>query len=592
MFNFYEEKSLEKFLSTIGIFLISLILCSNAFAEGNDNRTPEDIITSIINRVIKESSFKFNLAPQKEVVGMQILDFTKQYKGIRKGVAYAYSNINADSSETVILGISATNGIEVFINDELINHKNLQNAFPREIAYGMFVFGDTIMVNLKKGINKILIKASLDENPKIFVRQISDDPESEGTIKFNLTNFIYSKTRARWVFVGPFLDSKNVNDDPETEIKQYYKVDGKILDWTLPKEELLRELNIDSTNAFTKDSYLDWNYANGITMTSIWAASKLLNNNNYLNFVKHYCNFAMENMDYFRWQYDSLYAIRGSYSRIFRRSMLDDAGSSTLPFASLAMENSNSAYRSIVKEMVDYIENDQPRLKDGTLCRPEPEKMTVWADDLFMSVPLLLRAAKIFNNTSYYDDAVKQIINFHHLLFDKDKNLYKHGWFEKTDQKSIAFWGRANGWIAWSLAETLTYLPKNYNGYNKILNLFQEDVKGLVGVQDKDGMWHQVLDHHESYEETSCTAIFIVAIARGVRNGWIDKSYASNAVKAWQALKKRIEPDGIVHGICRGTGIGNGLTFYFKRPTLDNDPRGLGAVIMAGVEISKLINKE
>ncbi len=30
------------------------------------------------------------------------------------------------------------------------------------------------------------------------------------------------------------------------------------------------------------------------------------------------------------------------------------------------------------------------------------------------------------------------------------------------------------------------------------------------------------------------------------------------------------------------------LEFYFNRPTLDNDPRGLGAVITAGIEISKL----
>ena len=100
-------------------------------------------------------------------------------------------------------------------------------------------------------------------------------------------------------------------------------------------------------------------------------------------------------------------------------------------------------------------------------------------------------------------------------------------------------------------------------------------------------MWHQVLDHPESYEESSCTAMFIIGLARGVNNGWLDKSYKKLALKSWIALTKKIE-DGIVHGICRGTGMGNDIEFYFKRPTVDNDPRGLGAVLTAGVEISKL----
>ncbi len=73
--------------------------------------------------------------------------------------------------------------------------------------------------------------------------------------------------------------------------------------------------------------------------------------------------------------------------------------------------------------MVNYDFNEQPRLKDGTLCRPEPEKWTVWADDLFMSVPLFLRMGKITGDKKYFDDAAKQIINFNQLLFDKKRTL-------------------------------------------------------------------------------------------------------------------------------------------------------------------------
>ena len=121
------------------------------------------------------------------------------------------------------------------------------------------------------------------------------------------------------------------------------------------------------------------------------------------------------------------------------------------------------------------------------------------------------------------------------------------------------------------------------------MSIYKEHVKGLLKVQDKDGMWHQVLNHPESYEESSCTAMFVLGIARGLTNGWLNDTYKESALNGWSALTNKIDSNGVVHGICRGTGVGDNLPFYFNRPTIDNDPRGLGAVITAGIEISRLL---
>lgn len=113
-------------------------------------------------------------------------------------------------------------------------------------------------------------------------------------------------------------------------------------------------------------------------------------------------------------------------------------------------------------------------------------------------------------------------------------------------------------------------------------------ITSLVKYQDSDGFWHQVLTRPESYKETSCTAMFALAMARGVRKGWLNKSFKQPALKAWSAVAGKIDANGVVHGICRGTEIGLDEQFYFDRKTIDNDPRGLGAVITAGLEIAKL----
>ncbi len=77
-------------------------------------------------------------------------------------------------------------------------------------------------------------------------------------------------------------------------------------------------------------------------------------------------------------------------------------------------------------------------------------------------------------------------------------------------------------------------------------------------------------------------------LPEGVSKGWLPKDYKKYALLGWQGVAKNIEGNGLVHGICRGTEIGFDEQFYLDRKQLDNDPRGLGAVITAAIEVSKL----
>lgn len=571
-----------KLINRIFISYILLIFISSCI-YGQINTPALQIVKSIADRIIKDCRFEFELVKQKPVLGLQIIDF-KDALG-SKGLIYALSSIKSDSGSVIKLGISSSLDVAIYVNDQKLRFRFSINPAVKEIAYGMIIFDDTIKVKLNSGSNKILIK-SRNINSKVFIRQITDDPESEGWIKFSAPPIAGISGTSGWLHIGPF--SNQLEDLPENSIKNYYQNGNEYLIWYLPKQNLIPELKINPDNIFKRDSYADWNYANGETMLSILDLGKFSGEEKYKKFVKNWCEFIINNIPYFRYQYDSLHALRGSYHRIFRKSMLDDAGAPALPFFQIYINNDEEKYYDLISEMADYVMSKQTRLENGTLCRPEPEKWTVWADDLFMSVPLMLRMGKITGEKKYFDEAVKQIRNFNSLLFNRNKGLYKHGWFSRTKKTSPVFWGRANGWIMWAVSEALALLPKNYEGYSDILKIYKSHVEGLLKYQDRDGMWHQVLDHPESYEETSCTAMFVLGIARGVNNGWLNKSYSKFAIKGWRALTEKIDTGGIVHGICRGTGMGENLKFYFNRPTIDNDPRGLGAVITAGIEISKL----
>jgi rhamnogalacturonyl hydrolase YesR len=578
--------------NTLKILLISLIWLSHGLAG---ERTPLAVVRSVADKVIRESVFEFQLTPQTPVLGVQVVDFRRTL-GSGPGVAYALSYVVSKSDTMVTFGVSSSDAIKIWINDEAVfRHAGSRPLVIAEIAYGMVAFQDTFSARLKSGSNKILMKAATHRPEFVaLLRELGD------SVEYTVDSVI-KEAASNWLCIGPFPISENADWGleildaglpPELEFKPLYSYDDRTFLWTLPRHNALLELEINPENSYIRDSYLDWHYANGAMMWSLLALADATNDKTYADFVRRYCDFVIEHSDYFRWQYDSLYAFRGSYHRIFRRSMLDDAGAPTLPFIELQVREPSSEYRPLVDNMLDYVSNQQVRLSDGTFCRPEPEPMTVWADDLFMSVPLFLRAAKLTSDSKYNDDAARQILNFNKLLFNSKPGLYYHGWFEVEKKPSVAFWGRANGWVIWATSEALTHLPKTHRDYQKILELFQRHAAGLIGLQSKSGLWHQVLDHPESYEETSCTAMFALAMARGVRNGWLDQKYREAALKGWDGVKSKIDDDGTVHGICRGTEIGGDLEFYFKRQTFDHDPRGLGAVITAGVEISKLLANE
>jgi unsaturated rhamnogalacturonyl hydrolase len=104
-------------------------------------------------------------------------------------------------------------------------------------------------------------------------------------------------------------------------------------------------------------------------------------------------------------------------------------------------------------------------------------------------------------------------------------------------------------------------------------------------------MWHQVVDHPESYREFTVTCMTTYAMTRGMREGWLDRDQFRRAVqRAWQAIKSRIGPDGRLVDVCTGTGKQKSLREYFDRTAiLGRDARGGAMALMVSTEIAAAI---
>lgn len=551
------------------------------------------IVKSVADKIIRDTSFEFKLAPQKTELGIQFVDLRRTFGGEQPATGYALSYIISPKDTTIAFGWSNSDGVKMWLNDRLVFRLTAsREAEITEISYDRFVFQDTLRLALQKGANKLLVKlATQREQWQFFLRPITPAGDWESAAQFSL-KLLAPDLAATWLCLGPFpANDLDAELAPEREFQPFYLFGNKTLSWTAPPQNMLAELVVPPNATYQREPFADWHYAIGAMMMSLLHLAGESGEPRYAEFVKKYCGFILAHHDALARQYQQLRAFRGSYHRLFRRTMLDDTGAPALPFVELLSREHSGQLREFVAPIAEYVLRRQARLPDGTFCRPEPEPNTVWADDLFMSVPFLLRMGNITGERRYCDDAARQILKFAERLRDPQTGLFYHGWFGSTGKTSVAVWGRANGWMIWAMSEALLHLPSDHPSRAKIRKIFREHVTSLAKYQSATGLWHQVLDHPQSYAETSCTAMVVLAMARGLRHGWIEKKYKENALRGWHALTKKIDPDGTVHGICRGTGIGPDLEFYFNRATFDHDPRGLGAVITAGIEVAKLVRQ-
>ena len=335
-------------------------------------------------------------------------------------------------------------------------------------------------------------------------------------------------------------------------------------------------------------------YEWGVTYSALLSAAKIFNEKEYADYVKDRFSFIAKWAPVIKKLKENGVYPANNYPlrQPIDPHALDDAGAMCAAMIKATTSGINSDLKPQINTYINWVSKKQYRLPDGTLARNRPQKNTLWLDDLYMGVPALAQMGKLTGNNKYLDDAISQIKLFSKRMFNKEKNLYMHGWVESMETHPEFHWARANGWALMAMTELLDVLPGNYPGRQDVLKQFKFLIKGLASYQSGNGMWHQLLDKNDSYFETSATAIYAYCIAHACNKGWINPTtYAPMAMLAWNAVTTKINEKGQVEGTCVGTGMAFDPVFYYYRPTDIFAAHGYGPVIFAGAEMYKLVGK-
>ena len=362
-----------------------------------------------------------------------------------------------------------------------------------------------------------------------------------------------------------------INKKTQSEVTDYSKVD---------------ENTIFKPGDFRLVSY-EW----GVTYAGMLLASEATGDPKYAAYTKNRLNFLAEIEPWFvkleLKQPNTPHAL----ARVLHPHALDDCGAMCAAMIKTQqMAGFNGDLKQIINTFADYISNKEFRFADGTLARNRPLPNSLWLDDLFMSVPALAQLGKYTGEKKYFDDAVKQVLQFSDRMFNSEKGLFMHGWILGMDEHPQFHWARANGWAIMTMVELLEVLPENHPGRAKVIDLIRKHIRGLANYQAATGFWHQLIDRNDSYLETSATAIYTYSIARAINRGYVDGSvYGPMVCLAWNAVASKVNEQGQVEGTCVGTGMGFDPAFYYYRPVNVYAAHGYGPVLLAGAEMIQLI---
>ena len=247
----------------------------------------------------------------------------------------------------------------------------------------------------------------------------------------------------------------------------------------------------------------------------------------------------------------------------------------------------------------------QPRTLGGAFWHKKIYPNQQWLDGLYMQAPFYAAYASVSRADSVWEDIVLQFQEAEKNTRDSTTGLLYHA-YDASRQMNWSIgsrghaphcWARAMGWYCAALVDVMDYFPTNHPKRIVLKQLITQVAKAIQQQQDPvTGLWKDVLaytgkDSAKNYWEASAAAQFVYFFAKSVRKGYLPERYASTAQKGFEGIRTHFikREAGMVHldGTVKVSGLGGtpyrdgSFAYYMSEPVIRDDPKGLGAALMA-----------
>jgi unsaturated rhamnogalacturonyl hydrolase len=345
----------------------------------------------------------------------------------------------------------------------------------------------------------------------------------------------------------------------------------------------------------------NWNYEAGLVLKGLERVAIETNDRKYADYIRHTIDGIIESDG----------TIRGYRLDEYNIDMINMG---KVIFGLLAMAadaQQRQRYTTALQTLRSQMRT-HPRTSDGAFWHKKVYPSQMWLDGVYMASPFLAQYAVVFEESALLDDVAQQVLLAEEHMRDRKTGLLYHGWDESremgwanvTTGTSPSFWARAMGWYAMAVVDVLEHMPNNHPRHAAVVGVLQRLADSIAAYQDgSTGLWWQVLDQAgraKNYPEASASAMFVYALLKGARHGWLEnEEFERVAVRGYRGILDRfveIDAQGhvTVNHVCRVAGLGGNpyrdgsYEYYTSTEVLPNDPKGVGAFLLASSEFQRL----
>lgn len=381
-------------------------------------------------------------------------------------------------------------------------------------------------------------------------------------------------------------------------------LDGRPLSLRMVESEMARHPSPTMLDGIPAGQ-VKWNYTSGLELLSFLDAAAVYGRDDFRAYVDRY--------------YDTIVRPDATVLTYRKEKYNLDHICPGRPLFELYARTGESRYRQVLDTLFSQLQG-QPRNDDGGFWHKKVYPHQMWLDGLYMAEPFYAQYAKAMREAgtfseAEYDNCVRdiaeQFVTVGAHTYDPATELYRHAyddsremfWCDPETGQSQHAWGRAMGWYAMALVETLQYLPQEHDGAAAMRAILNHICEVLPRYADPEtGMWYQVLDAPEregNYQEATGSIMFVYAMLKGVRLGYLPAELGGEAVKAYEQFVDRFvreNPDGTISitDCCAVAGLGGKnnrsgtFEYYISEPIIENDCKGVGPFVWASLEYEAL----
>ena len=339
-----------------------------------------------------------------------------------------------------------------------------------------------------------------------------------------------------------------------------------------------------------------WTYDQGVVYGGFEALWRNTGNADYFNYIK-------KNIDYYVTDDGNI----KTYDKDSYNLDMVKNGNALLMLYNVTGDEKYFKAASLLRQQL----REHPRTNEGGFWHKKVYPWQMWLDGLYMGEPFYAMYSKLVHDDTAFNDIANQFIYMENHSRDPKTGLMYHGWDESKQQQwanketgtSPNFWGRAMGWYGMALVDALEYFPDDNPNKQKLLAILNRYATAILKVQDnKTGLWWDVLNfpgRQGNYFEASASCMFVYAMAKGVRLGYLPASYLQAAEKGYKGIIKKFivkDSNGLVNldGTVSVSGLGGNpyrdgsYEYYLREKVVRNDLKGIGAFIQMCTEMEMI----